>query len=258
MNFDKFNALVDKRLNYGEMLDADVVSEYKNQGCGDNYRLYLKIDDDGIIADAKFNTTGCSFSLVSLGVMCKLVINKHIDQIGNIPQNDVEIFIDGYPERRKNYIHTAMEAMQKAVQDYKNGTGLDIKSVASNYYVQELLKKQGHLKNASLSRAILEDIDLSSIDCSGINLQTSFLKNVNLSKSNLDDGNLKGAYVVNTDLSDASIKNADLRFAKMSGSILEGANFEGSLYDIGTRVDTKYQNIFKVMTKKGKEIYINR
>ena len=42
MDFDKFNALVESRLHYGEIDEASVVSDYKNVGCGDGYRLFFK------------------------------------------------------------------------------------------------------------------------------------------------------------------------------------------------------------------------
>ena len=47
MNFEKFKEINDTRMNYREMEDASVVSNYRNVGCGDGYRIYLKIDKIG-------------------------------------------------------------------------------------------------------------------------------------------------------------------------------------------------------------------
>mgnify|MGYP006389178925 CR=1 FL=1 len=42
--------------NVGEIEDADGVGEVGNAKCGDIMKIYLKINDDGIIEDAKFKT----------------------------------------------------------------------------------------------------------------------------------------------------------------------------------------------------------
>jgi len=47
MDFDKFKKINDERPNYGEIEDADVVTFYKNSGCGDGYRIFLKIKQEG-------------------------------------------------------------------------------------------------------------------------------------------------------------------------------------------------------------------
>ena len=42
--------------NVGEIADANGVGEVGNAKCGDIMRIYLKINDDGIIEDVKFKT----------------------------------------------------------------------------------------------------------------------------------------------------------------------------------------------------------
>ena len=44
--------------NVGKIDDADGVGEVGNAKCGDIMKIYLKVDDNGIITDVKFNTFG--------------------------------------------------------------------------------------------------------------------------------------------------------------------------------------------------------
>ena len=45
--------------NVGEIADADGVGQVGNPKCGDIMKMYLKIDDKGVITDVKFKTFGC-------------------------------------------------------------------------------------------------------------------------------------------------------------------------------------------------------
>ena len=89
MNFDKFNAIVESRLHYGEIDAASVVSEFKNVGCGDNYRIFLKVEDN-IIQEATYTTTGCSFSLASLSIICDLVKGKTLEEAKQLAAQELE------------------------------------------------------------------------------------------------------------------------------------------------------------------------
>lgn len=257
MDFDKFNALVESRLHYGEIDEASVVSDYKNVGCGDGYRLFLQISENKI-TDASYTTTGCSFSLASLSIICDLLIGKTIEEAQQVQPEDLEPYIDGYPPRRLNYAATAIAAAQKALNDFAAGTGVQKEEVVTREAFLKKLEDQGHLRGEKLKSVMLNDLDLSSVDFTGADLQNAFFKGSKLSGAIFDKANLKGVFFNDCDLSGASIKEADLRFAKLTGAKLENAVFNGSLYDVGTRVQTKDMHIFDQMVKKGKELYLQK
>lgn len=255
MNFEKFNALVEGRVNYGELDNASVVSEYKNIGCGDGYRLYLQIDGDRI-REARYTTTGCSFSLASLAIICDLARGKTLDEAMAIRPEELEPAIDGYPERRKNYAVTAVQALQKAIRDYREKTGLSGEQIVSREKTLAYLKEHGHLRGLNLNSVMLDKLDLSGVDFSGSNLQHAFLRASNLSNANFAGANLRGAFLNDCILDKTNFAGADLRFAKLLGATITDCNFAGALYDIGTRVDTKNMHIFDTMQQKGKELYL--
>ncbi len=257
MDFTKYKEINDVRLHYREMEDADVVSSYRNTGCGDGYRLYLKIEEAGDhrVLDASYTTTGCGFGLTALAMACEWIRGKTLADAENITTQDIENLFE-FPERRKNYPQSAVEAVQKALYDYRNGTGIKPEDRISGTATLEKLHKQGHLRGENLSQVILEGQDLQGVDFTGANLQNAFLQKSNLEGAILKGVKLRGAFLNGACLRNADLTEADLRWAKLSGADLQGARFDGALFDIGTRLDPAYISLFSVMKKEGKDIYM--
>ena len=257
MDFELFKKINDERWNYGELEDASVISVYRNTGCGDGYRIFLKIEGD-TIKDATYTTTGCGFGLVSLAMATEWVKNKKISEAIKVSAQDIEDTF-AFPPRRKNYPESAAKCLQRAIADYQNGTGLKLEDQISKKKALIQLKQQGHLRNAQLKHIVLSEENLMGCDLSGANLSQGFLNNVNLSEANLKNCNFRGAFLNNADLSRADLSGADLRWAKLSGSDLADTKVDGAYYDIGTRLDPKYLNLFAKMVKKDqREIYLQK
>jgi len=260
MDFAKYKDINDRRLNYREMEDASVVSSYRNTGCGDGYRIYLKIDEqdpEKRILDASYTTTGCGFGLTALAMATQWVAGKTLKEAGAITPDQIEEMFE-FPERRKNYPESAAEAMQKAVADYLNGTGIRPEDRVTRSVALEKLKINGHLRGENLSQVVLEGEDLHGVDFTGANLQNAFLQNSNLEGAILEDARLRGAFLNSCNLKSANLKGADLRWAKLSGAIVDGADFSGAQYDIGTRLDQKQMHLFQVMVRSGRDIYTDK
>ena len=259
MDFETFTKINDDRKNYREMTDASVISSYRNTGCGDGYRIYLKIESD-TITDASYTTTGCGFGLVSLAVATEWSKGKTLERVAQMDSEDIEKEFE-FPPRRKNYPESAAECLRKAVADYRNGTGIPKDAIVPRLAVLEKLKKQKHLRNESLQQVSLEGTDLSGIDLSGADLAHSFLTNTNFSNANLQKTSLKGAFLNQSNLEGANLSGADLRWAKLTGVIIdEHTQFDGALYDVGTRIDAKHIELFQKMRKheKTRDIYIDK
>ena len=65
--------------NRGALAEANVVMEGVNPLCGDEIKLWLSIDDAGVITSASFDGHGCSISLSSASMMTEAVIGKPLD-----------------------------------------------------------------------------------------------------------------------------------------------------------------------------------
>lgn len=59
--------------NVGKIEDADGVGEVGNAKCGDIMKMYIKVSDDGIIEDVKFNTFGCASAIASSSMATEMI-----------------------------------------------------------------------------------------------------------------------------------------------------------------------------------------
>jgi len=257
MDFDRYKEINDQRLNYREMEDANLVSYYRNTGCGDGYRLYFRLDAQGKVEDASYTTTGCGFGVVALAMATEYAKQKTMQELKEIKASDIESLFE-FPERRKNYPESAVAAIRKAVEDWENGASVPPEKRITKKAAMELLASQGHLREANLSSVMIEKENLSGIDFSGADLGNAFLQNSNFSGANFSGAKLRGAFFNGADLRGANFTGADLRWAKLSGAKIEGAIFKDALYDIGTRVDQNQMGIFSEMKKEGKDLYVKQ
>ncbi|MCC6275815.1 MAG: iron-sulfur cluster assembly scaffold protein [Leptospiraceae bacterium] len=114
MDFIRFKEINDKKFNFGELDNPTIVSTFKNAACGDDYRIFLKLDSENKIMDASFTTTGCGFSVASLSVMIDLIKNKSVEEAKKLKPIDIDNAFT-FPERRKSYPEIAIQALQKAL-----------------------------------------------------------------------------------------------------------------------------------------------
>ncbi|GMR07501.1 MAG: Fe-S cluster assembly scaffold IscU [Gammaproteobacteria bacterium] len=57
--------------------------------CGDVMKLQIKVNDDGIIEDAKFKTYGCGSAIASSSLLTEWVKGKTLDEAGAIKNTDI-------------------------------------------------------------------------------------------------------------------------------------------------------------------------
>ena len=90
--------------------------------CGDVMQLQLKINDDGIVVDAKFKTFGCGSAIASSSLVTTLVKNKSIDEAESIRNVDIARELELPPQK----IHCSVlaeDAIKAAIADYRNKIG---------------------------------------------------------------------------------------------------------------------------------------
>ena len=66
--------------NVGKIEDADGIGEVGNAKCGDIMKMYIKVSDDGIIEDVKFNTFGCASAIASSSMATEMIKGQPIDK----------------------------------------------------------------------------------------------------------------------------------------------------------------------------------
>ena len=111
--------------NVGRMDD-----EEKNVGtgmvgapaCGDVMRLQIKVDDAGVIEDAKFKTYGCGSAIASSSLLTEWVKGKRLDEAEEIKNSEIATELSLPPVK----IHCSVlaeDAIKAAIADLRQKQG---------------------------------------------------------------------------------------------------------------------------------------
>ena len=105
--------------NVGEIPDADGVGEVGNARCGDIMKMYLKIEND-TIQDVKFETFGCGSAIASSSMATEMIKGKPVSEAMQLTNKAVAEALDGLPAHKIHCSVLAEEAIQSALEDYRN------------------------------------------------------------------------------------------------------------------------------------------
>jgi nitrogen fixation NifU-like protein len=87
--------------------------------CGDVMKLQLRINDDGIIEDAKFKTFGCGSAIASSSLVTTMVKGKSIEDAEKIKNSDIAAEL-ALPPVKIHCSVLAEDAVKAAIADYRN------------------------------------------------------------------------------------------------------------------------------------------
>ncbi len=110
--------------NVGKIENADGVGEVGNAKCGDIMKIYLKVDDDNVITDVKFNTFGCASAIASSSMATELIKGQPISKALELTNKAVVEALDGLPPVKVHCSVLAEEAIKAAVKDYYDRKGI--------------------------------------------------------------------------------------------------------------------------------------
>ena len=104
--------------NVGEIENADGVGTVGNSKCGDIMRMYLKVDDNGVITDCKFKTFGCGAAIATSSMATEMIKGKTLKEALKLTNKAVAEALDGLPPVKRHWSLLAEEAVKAAVEDY--------------------------------------------------------------------------------------------------------------------------------------------
>jgi len=87
--------------------------------CGDVMRLQIKVNDDGIIEDARFKTYGCGSAIASSSLLTEWVKGRSLDEAADIRNTDIaeELCL---PPVKIHCSVLAEDAIKAAIKDYQD------------------------------------------------------------------------------------------------------------------------------------------
>jgi nitrogen fixation NifU-like protein len=86
--------------------------------CGDVRKLQIKVNNDGVIEDAKFKTYGCGSAIASSSLLTEWVKGKTLDQAGQIKNTEIADEL-ALPPVKIHCSVLAEDAIKAAISDYQ-------------------------------------------------------------------------------------------------------------------------------------------
>ena len=87
--------------------------------CGDVMKLQIKVNNEGIIEDARFKTYGCGSAIASSSLITEWVKGKTLDEAGSIKNSEIAEHLARPPVK----IHCSIlaeDAIKASINDYRN------------------------------------------------------------------------------------------------------------------------------------------
>lgn len=105
--------------NYGKIEDADGIGKVGNPKCGDVMWIYIKVDNNGFVQDAKYETFGCVAAIATSSIAIDMILGKPVDEALAITNKAVAEALDGLPPEKMHCSLLAEQGIKAAIEDYK-------------------------------------------------------------------------------------------------------------------------------------------
>lgn len=109
--------------NAGALRGANAVGKAGNSSCGDVIKLYLLVDEEGVVKEAKFKTFGCPAAIACSDVACDLVRGLKIDEALDVSSKEIFDELGGLEDSRVYCSVLAEDAIKLAVENYYKKKG---------------------------------------------------------------------------------------------------------------------------------------
>ncbi|NQX87540.1 MAG: Fe-S cluster assembly scaffold IscU [Halioglobus sp.] len=90
--------------------------------CGDVMRLQIKVNEEGVIEDAKFKTYGCGSAIASSSLLTEWVKGKNLDEAEQIRNTEIAEEL-ALPPVKIHCSVLAEDAIKAAVKDLRDKKG---------------------------------------------------------------------------------------------------------------------------------------
>ena len=113
----------------GEIDNASGVGTVGNAKCGDIMRIFLDIDENQVVRDAKFKTFGCGAAIATSSMATEMIIGKTIQEALEVTNKAVMEALGGLPPVKVHCSLLAEQAVHAALWDYAQKNNITIEGL---------------------------------------------------------------------------------------------------------------------------------
>lgn len=100
---------------------ADAIGQVGNPVCGDQMRMYIKVDHDtDKITDIRWKTYGCASAIASTSALSELAKGKTLDEALKISAKDIDDYLGNLPKHKFHCSVLGHEALAEAIKNYRD------------------------------------------------------------------------------------------------------------------------------------------
>ena len=115
--------------NVGEIENASGVGTVGNAKCGDIMRIFLDIDENQVVRDAKFKTFGCGAAIATSSMATEMIIGKTVQEALEVTNKAVMEALGGLPPVKIHCSLLAEQAVHAALWDYAQKNNITIEGL---------------------------------------------------------------------------------------------------------------------------------
>ena len=99
--------------------DYDAVGVVGNPICGDQMKMYIRVDNDEI-EDIRWKTYGCASAIASTSALSELAKGKTLDEALKISAKDIDDFLGTLPKHKFHCSVLGHQALEDAIKKYRS------------------------------------------------------------------------------------------------------------------------------------------
>jgi nitrogen fixation NifU-like protein len=103
--------------NVGEIADADGVGTLGDPGCGDFFKVWIRVQGERIV-EVKYKVLGCPAAIATCSMMSELATGMTLEEAYSLDDVDITRALGGLPEAKEHCSGHAAEALHAAIEDF--------------------------------------------------------------------------------------------------------------------------------------------